>query len=100
MVDYDQAFHKKLAETSRRSARHIVPIVLTYTHAKSVIDIGCGTGSWLSIFNECGVSDVIGVDQEVPKELLEIPAARYVTFDLTQPFNCARRFDLVISLEV
>jgi SAM-dependent methyltransferase len=101
MVEYDQAFYIKVAETARQSARHIVPIVLTYIEPRSVIDIGCGTGTWLSVFEEYGISDVLGIDGDfVPKELLEIPTARYVAFDLAQPFHCARRFDLVISLEV
>ena len=101
MVEYTYAFYKKIAETARRSARHIVPTVLAYTEPKSVIDIGCGTGTWLSVFEENGIADFLGVDGDfVPKELLEIPTSRYVAFDLTRPFNCGRRFDLVISLEV
>jgi len=36
----------------------------------------------------------------VPKDALEIPADRYVSFDLTRTYNSMRRFDLVVSLEV
>jgi 2-polyprenyl-3-methyl-5-hydroxy-6-metoxy-1,4-benzoquinol methylase len=101
MVEYDQAFYKKIAETARRSARQIVPTVLAYIEPKSVIDIGCGTGTWLSVFCENGITEILGVDGDfVPKGMLEIPSAQYVAFDLKHPFQCARRFDLVVSLEV
>ena len=101
MVNYNRAFYTEVAETARRSARHIVPKLIGYVEPKSVIDIGCGTGTWLSVFQENGVSDFLGVDGDfVPKDALEIPAARYLAFDLAVPFHCDRRFDLVISLEV
>jgi SAM-dependent methyltransferase len=101
MAQYDQPFYKMLSETARRSARHIVPAVLAYIDPKSVIDIGCGTGAWLSVFAENGITDFVGVDGNFfPDEMLEIPAERYVSFDLTLPYNCDRSFDLVVSLEV
>ena len=72
-MEYDRAFFKKLAETARRSARHIVPIVLARIEPKSVIDVGCGTGTWLSVFEENGIADFLGIDGAfVPKEMLEI----------------------------
>jgi SAM-dependent methyltransferase len=100
-MTYDRAFYEAIAEAARRSAHQVIPIILDYVSPKSVIDIGCGTGTWLSVFNSHGVADFLGVDAEsVPKELLEIPTSRYVAFDLRRPFACARRFDLVLSLEV
>jgi SAM-dependent methyltransferase len=101
MMPYDQAFYKRHAQTAHRSARHVVPAVLAYIRPKSVIDIGCGTGTWLSVFAENGIADFLGVDGDfVPSYILEIPPERYVSFDLTLPYNSDRRFDLVVSLEV
>src|SRR5829696_3479133 len=86
---------------SARSARVIVPLVLELVQPKSVIDVGCGTGEWLSVFEEHGVEDVWGVDGGwVSKEMLEIAQERFVPFDLEQPFHMDRTFDLVVSLEV
>lgn len=60
-----------------------------------------GTGSWLSVFEANGITDFWGVDGGfVPKDLLEIPASRFVPFVFSRPFRFDRRFDLVISLEV
>jgi SAM-dependent methyltransferase len=68
---------------------------------KSVIDVGCGTGEWLSVFEELGVEDVWGVDGGwVSKKRLEIAEERLVPFDLEQPLHMDRTFDLVVSLEV
>ena len=100
-MSYDWAFYEKIAESARRSAHEVVPIILDYISPRSVIDVGCGTGTWLSVFSSKGVTDFLGVDAEsVPMGLLEIPVSRYVTFDLSIPFSYARRFDLVVSLEV
>src|SRR5215216_6289713 len=83
------------------SARVIVPLVLELVQPRSVIDVGCGTGEWLSVFEEHGVEDVWGVDGGwVSKKRLEIAEERFVPFDLEQPFHMERTFDLVVSLEV
>lgn len=101
MQHYDRAFFQKLSESARRSARHIVPDVISRTGAKSVIDIGCGTGAWLSVFAENGIEDFLGIDSAaVATDMLEIPVERFVAFDLALPYRSSRRFDLVVSLEV
>jgi cyclopropane fatty-acyl-phospholipid synthase-like methyltransferase len=101
MAAYDEAFYKMQARTARRSARYIVPIVLRYIKPMSVVDVGCGTGTWLSVFAENGIADFFGIDGDfVRKEMLEIPPERYASFDLTQMYKSSRRFDLVVSLEV
>lgn len=67
----------------------------------SVLDMGCGVGTWLAVALEYRVSDVIGVDGPyVEHDLLQIPADRFISGDLTQEIDLKRSFDLVISLEV
>jgi hypothetical protein len=68
---------------------------------RSVADIGCGTGVWLSIFGHSGVADVQGVDGKwVEPTMLHIPKAAFRSVDLEKPLKLGRRFDLVLSLEV
>jgi SAM-dependent methyltransferase len=81
----------------------IVPVILDILKPKSIIDVGCGVGTFLSVFQKYGVSDVLGLDGSwVNKELL----ARYIKLDnfkevdLESPINIGRRFDLAICLEV
>lgn len=101
MQPYTDQFYRTLQEGARKSAREIVPLVLELTQPQSVIDIGCGVGSWLSVFRAYGVEDICGVDGAyLDQTLLEIPAERFLSCDLTQPFSVERRYDLVVSLEV
>jgi SAM-dependent methyltransferase len=99
--NYSPEFFEKLREGARRSARAVIPAVLEYVRPASVIDVGCGTGAWLSAFREAGVEDVWGIDGAyVDVEHLEIPPERFLARDLARPFGMGRRFDLVLSLEV
>lgn len=85
----------------RRSAKEIVPWILELIHPQSVVDVGCGVGGWLATFKSFGVDEIIGVDGEyVDRDLLEIPADRFVAHDLLLPLDLARTFDLAVSLEV
>ncbi len=86
---------------AQRSAREIVPIVLALVRPRSVVDVGCGTGAWLAVFQEYGVPEVLGIDgAHVPPELLEVPADRFLARDLARPLHLEQRFDLVLALEV
>jgi SAM-dependent methyltransferase len=86
---------------SQRSAREVVPVLLTFIQPRSVVDIGCGTGAWLSVFYEQGVEDVCGVDGDwVDRDMLQIARERFLSSDLSKPLQIARTFDLAISLEV
>src|SRR5215211_4749594 len=74
---YTKEYYEALREGARRSARVVVPLVLELVRPRHVIDVGCGVGTWLSMFKACGVEDVWGVDGfHVDKAMLEIPAER------------------------
>lgn len=88
-------------ETSLISARTIVPIVMNYIKPKSVVDIGCNIGTFLSIFKENGVEDILGIDGYwINKEKLFIPQECFLQLDLEKPFSINRKFDLAVCLEV
>jgi SAM-dependent methyltransferase len=99
---YNRDFYKAHESGSRRSAEQIVPLVLELIRPTSVVDVGSGTGTWLSVFNESGVLEFfLGVDGDwVDRNALEIPANSFLSSDLTKPLRIDRRFDLVVSLEV
>jgi SAM-dependent methyltransferase len=98
---YDDDYYLYFKDIVPNSAKVIVPIVLELVQAKSVVDVGCGTGEWLSVFKEHGVEDICGIDGKwVNEKLLAIPAEDFIPLDLRQPIDTNRRFDLVVSLEV
>jgi SAM-dependent methyltransferase len=83
------------------SAREIVPFIMDSIALDRVIDVGCGLGGWLSVFQECGVERVLGIDGDyVNRKLLKISPADFRSHDLTQPLQIDRSFDLAMSLEV
>lgn len=97
---YDHAFFESITETSRHSAERIVPFVLSLVQAQSVVDVGCGEGSWLAEFHRHGIDDVLGLDGDyVPRDMMKIPATSLVQCDLSRPFSLNREFDLAMCLE-
>lgn len=100
-TDYNPEFFGDHVEKARSSAEAIVPYVMDLVAPTSVIDLGCGLGTWLATFVRHGVDDYLGVDGEwVSPDLLEIPREHFVAARLDRPFKLDRQFDLVVSLEV
>lgn len=98
---YTDEFYRRHREPSLRSAREIVPLILRLVQPRSVVDVGCGIGTWLSVFREHGVTDVCGMDGDwVDRTMLIIPADRFLAVDVRRPLQLDRRFDLAVSLEV
>ncbi len=98
---YGSDFYDEQWEKSIQSAREVIPVILSLINPSSVVDLGCGIGTWLAAFCESGVKDVLGVDgQWVEKSRLQIPGNQFMYCDLETPVSINRRFDLAISVEV
>ena len=101
MTDYSKQFYDDLKDTASPSARRIVPLVRALMKVASVVDVGCGTGAWLSTFAADGVRDVFGLEGDwVGQEQLLIEPGKFQRCDLTKALPVDRSFDLAISLEV
>lgn len=100
MSPYSTRYYEGLKEDSAASARAVVPLILRLFPARTVIDVGCGSGTWTKAYADAGC-DVLGVDGHVvqPEQLL-IPADRFQRRNLNESFTVDRRFDLVNCLEV
>ena len=86
---------------NKNAAREVLPLVFNIRKINSVLDVGCGLGTWLAVSKDLGVENIIGVDGEwVNRELLEIKKEYYINHDLNKPLQLDKKFDLVISLEV
>jgi len=98
---YDDQFFNSMRANSNLSGRIVVPMVQEIVGATSVLDVGCGVGGWAGAWLAAGLTDVVAVDGDyVNRDMLEIPADRFIAHDLTQPLDLGRKFDLVTSLEV
>jgi hypothetical protein len=68
---------------------------------KSLLDVGCGTGTWLRAGMDLGALDVLGIDGiAVPEEQLHVARTAIELRDLSSPFDLGRRFDVALCLEV
>ena len=86
-----------------RAADIVVPEIMKLLKPTSVLDVGCGIGTWLHVFAKNGVTSIKGVDGDyVDKQLLNkyIAQTDFLAKDLLRPFSLGQKFDLVLSLEV
>ena len=98
---YDVDFFEELRRGAHQSAAVIVPLILEWIQPRSVVDVGCGDGTWLSVFQASGIDDILGLDGSyVLSETLQIPKECFVSKDLSQSVSLNRTFDLAVSLEV
>jgi SAM-dependent methyltransferase len=91
------------SQETKKSAERIVELILSlYPETKSVVDVGCGTGIFLSTFQKHGVEKILGIDGDwMPLEMLEIERDFFMVADLTTSHpNTLQRFDLALCLEV
>jgi len=98
---YDNAFFLSHQASARSSAEATVALLEELVPLRSVLDLGCGLGTWLAALRSRGIVDLHGVDGDyVRRDLLEIPRECFAAGDLTRPLALGRRFDLAMSLEV
>jgi SAM-dependent methyltransferase len=101
MIRYDAAFYKMHSYNSSSSAAQVVPYLVSQFRPQSVVDVGCGIGTWAAEFRRQGVPVVIGIDGAyVDKSQLRIPESSFLSRDLERPLASLETFDLAISVEV
>ncbi len=102
-VDYSDKFYTERERRAILSAERVVPVILSYLQPKSVIDVGCGSGSWCSAFAKNGVPEVLGLDGPWASE--HNKDAPFVPFDFAtaplpfQPPLKHENYDLAFSVE-
>ncbi len=99
---YSAGFYQAQVEGSLQSAQVVVPHVLKLlANVTSVLDVGCGTGAWLSVFKGYGIETVLGVDGgSVPEHHFLIEPREFVSHSLTEALELDQKFSLAMSLEV
>ncbi len=70
-----------------------------YFQPKTVLDIGCGKGIYLRLFESLGADEIIGTDGVDPATTV-LRDDQYIRHDLHEPLDLGKTFDLVMCLEV
>lgn len=98
---YDENFYRAQKDGSFNSAKIIIPIVQEFIKPRTVMDFGCGLGTWLAVWKSHGAK-VIGVDGDyVERDMLYIDEESFISADLSKDFvKVDHKVDLVESLEV
>jgi len=82
--DYEETYHSDIYDTA--SPQIILSQLEEWIDFKSIIDVGCGNGSW-----NTGKYQYTGVD---------FCASKYILADLRKPLNLEETWDLAICLEM
>jgi cyclopropane fatty-acyl-phospholipid synthase-like methyltransferase len=99
--NYGATFYAAQRQGSFTSAEVILPIVFDLISPKSVLDFGCGVGSWLAIAKRLGAEHCVGLEGPwVTMQQLADPKLDIRSIDLEQRVSLNERFDLAICLEV
>lgn len=78
-----------------------MPHVAQFVRPRSVVDVGCGVGTWLEVWQKNFDAEVYGIDGDyVDRTQLYIDEKFFHTANLEERINLNRRFDLAMTLEV
>lgn len=99
---YGVSFYDGLGQGSLRSAKVTLAKLFELYRPTSVVDFGCGIGTWLRAARDLGVEEILGIDGDyVRKKQLQISPDAFIAADLArETVSLDRRFDLAMSLEV
>jgi SAM-dependent methyltransferase len=101
MTGYSPNFYTELEQSSLKSARKLVPIILNKYGPTSIVDFGCGSGAFLSVFLDLGISEILGLEGEWILQAKSLhPRVPMQVHDLETEIDLKTRFDLAICLEV
>lgn len=98
---YNDDFYSTYANKSNRSALVILEILMRYFKPTSMIDFGCGIGTWLAAAEVLGIQDLVGLDGPwIDQNKLLSKKIRFFETDLTKASTNNTKYDLAVSLEV
>ncbi len=93
-------YHERHKRT-HPSASSILKLINSFYVFESVVDLGCGVGTWLFSAKELGVKTVQGFDgSDIDPNHLMIDTSEFRRFNLNGSFESKATYQLGISLEV
>lgn len=92
--------HRQLLKQNRYAAARVFEILDQLLRIDSVLDLGCGIGTWMQAAQAKPGRGTLGVEIETfnANDLL-VPEATILHMSLGRPIDLRRKFDLVLCLE-
>lgn len=79
----------------------VLPVLFRLYEPKSIVDFGCGVGTWLAAAKHFGVERLLGLEGPwVKGQALADTTVEIRETDLEQAVSLTEKFDLAMSLEV
>jgi SAM-dependent methyltransferase len=79
----------------------VFPIINETYKPASILDVGCGLGTWLKVISDSGIEDFFGIDGiEVRNEDFFVSKENFQRYDLIDSWDIGRKFNLLFCLEV
>ncbi len=97
---YKFSYFQKRKDLSFSSAERVISELQNIFHFETVVDLGCGTGTWLKACKNFGCKEIVGYDEFADESLLTIPVQKFVRQSLSEKIFFQQKFDLAICLEV
>lgn len=97
---YQGEFYKSRQARTTYAAEEMLGLVQSYFKFDSIVDFGCGVGTWLNVAKEMGVSTLRGYEGEWVKPHLDDSNIDIRFKNFETPIEDDEKFDLAISLEV
>ncbi len=97
---YTREYYTKHDTASYQSAKAVLTKLSSYIKPHSVIDLGCGSGTWCRAAAELWEIPVTGIDQHAYYDChMHIPETQYRQLDIRKEL-CNYRAELTICVEV
>ena len=101
MPKYDHNFYINRHEKTQTAANDVLSILFRAMAIRSVIDIGCGVGTWLNAAQQLGAQTIVGIEGHWLEKDFAVVDKRFIqTQDLENRIQIESKFDLAITLEV
>ena len=98
---YNSDFYEMQAKKSFESAQVVLKMVFDLYKPKTVVDFGCGKGTWLAAAEKLGALKLKGLDGDwIEKEKMYSKKIDFESVNFEKKIKLVQKYDLAISLEV
>jgi len=102
-MGYNEKYYKRHLDQYRLWQNNVGKSIVENFEANSILDLGCGVGSYLEGAKQSGCSDIMGIELNYDKAknyMVDEVKNNIKKGDITSNLNIDKQFDCCISFEV